>query len=147
MKKLGPLWLVVMLGCSSSPLDLPPRPRASAILAGRVIDANGVGVRAAVRSTLYVVSFGDNVADPNDSDCVTNFPQTDTLSTDASGRFRKLIEAGAPQFLGCFVLEAIPPEGSEWRSAEVVGDRAYFRSATPGAVLDSIDVLIRLPRR
>ena len=146
------LWLVVILACCSSPpsspgpgLDLPPRWAAAAIVTGRVVDSNGAGVAAAsVNSTLYLVSSD---VDAVDSTCVGWFARADTVSTDASGYFRKRIEAGAPQFWGCIVLEAVPVAGSESESAEVGGVTVYFRSAQPGVVLDSVDVFIRLPRR
>ena len=133
------------VGAPDAGVDLPPRWPAAAVVTGRVVDLDGAGIAAAsVNSTLYLVASGILRAD---STCVGSFARADTVSTDASGYFRKRIEAGAPQFWGCVVLQAVPPDGSEWTSAEAGGLTVYFRSSQPGVVLDSVNASITLPSR
>ncbi len=147
MKNMRSLWMVVILaGCS----HVPVRSMASAIVAGRVIDANGAGVAAAwINLTFYRLLPGTDTADLADSDdptCGGRFTRGRTYRTGASGYFRELL-VGGPPFLACIVFEAVPPAGSEWASAEAAGGPLYFRSANPGDVVDSVNVTIRLPRR
>ena len=162
VKKMRILGLLAILACGGPPLgtqdngrdlpsNLPPRWLATGIIAGRVIDPNGDGVAAAsVSGTMYMLPFPVDRADSSGLPCVGRLDRralTLVLSTDASGYFRLRTVAGSPQMFGCVVLEAVPPPGSEWASAEADGLTLFFTTAYPEAVLDSINVTIRLLRR
>ena len=104
---------------------------------------------ASINLTFYLLLPGTDTADLADLDdptCGGRFTRGRTYRTDASGYFRELL-MGGPPFLACIFLEAVPPAGSEWASAEVAGGPLYFRSANPGDAVDSVNVTIRLPRR
>lgn len=123
----------------------PVRHPVAALVHGTVAGPDGRPVAdVQVVVTVIVTSTGGG---ERMGECTGSRGITVRTVTDASGAYRQKLDMGVgPQFTGCLVVEATPPESSELRPATESGATVPFVTDVPSTSLNDVRVDVTLPR-